>query len=308
MDRIRIGHIYPSSPVMAAAGMAKSLPDVLRLSQSAAGAVLAGSAVGKEDGNAGNPQPTDFFDSRLNAYGNSRGLPDHPMGYYRNCLPEMVQAAHDQGKPFIWSISPLVDLGTTIPALCELAIEADVDVLEVNLGCPNVHLNGVQKDIASFDYEAIVWQVNLIADNWDKDIWLKMSVFSNPKQLERTATKIVNGLQRQYSERSFAVVSCNTFPNAFFVDGAGEQVIGAGFSGFSGPAFKPIALGQVKMWRSFLDERIPVIGAGGICTGRDVRDFLKHGAKAVQIGSAYPRTHERPEFFAEILGEYAELI
>jgi dihydroorotate dehydrogenase (NAD+) catalytic subunit len=54
--------------------------------------------------------------------------------------------------------------------------------------------------------------------------------------------------------------------------------------GFSGPAFKPIALRLV--WQCAQAVRIPVVGVGGIATAEDAIEFLMAGASAVQVGTA----------------------
>ena len=56
------------------------------------------------------------------------------------------------------------------------------------------------------------------------------------------------------------------------------------FGGLSGPAIKPIALRMVYQVASRVE--VPVIGMGGIATGRDALEFLLAGAKAVQVGTA----------------------
>jgi dihydroorotate dehydrogenase (NAD+) catalytic subunit len=56
------------------------------------------------------------------------------------------------------------------------------------------------------------------------------------------------------------------------------------FGGLSGPAVKPIALRMVYQVASKV--RIPVIGMGGIMTGRDALEFLIVGARAVEVGTA----------------------
>lgn len=56
------------------------------------------------------------------------------------------------------------------------------------------------------------------------------------------------------------------------------------FGGLSGPAIKPIALRMVYQVASRV--RIPVIGIGGIMTGRDALEFLIVGARAVEVGTA----------------------
>ena len=56
------------------------------------------------------------------------------------------------------------------------------------------------------------------------------------------------------------------------------------FGGLSGPAIKPVALRMVYQAASSL--RIPVIGMGGIMSGRDALEFLIVGARAVEVGTA----------------------
>ena len=56
------------------------------------------------------------------------------------------------------------------------------------------------------------------------------------------------------------------------------------FGGLSGPAIRPIAVRMVYECSSAIN--IPIIGMGGICTARDVIEFMIAGASAVQIGTA----------------------
>lgn len=60
--------------------------------------------------------------------------------------------------------------------------------------------------------------------------------------------------------------------------------LGAGFGGLSGPSIKPIALRMVYEISQSID--VPVIGIGGILTGRDAAEFICAGATAVQVGAA----------------------
>ena len=52
----------------------------------------------------------------------------------------------------------------------------------------------------------------------------------------------------------------------------------------SGPAVRPVAVRMV--WQTAKAVKIPVIGLGGIASGRDALEFLMAGATAVQVGSA----------------------
>jgi dihydroorotate dehydrogenase (NAD+) catalytic subunit len=81
-----------------------------------------------------------------------------------------------------------------------------------------------------------------------------------------------------------AISLVNTFVSLALNHQTGAPRIGAGFGGLSGPAIKPIALRLV--YEAAQAVNIPVIGLGGICSGKDAADFLVAGAQAVQVGTA----------------------
>lgn len=60
--------------------------------------------------------------------------------------------------------------------------------------------------------------------------------------------------------------------------------LGSVFGGLSGPAIKPVALRMVYQVASRV--KVPVIGIGGIMTGKDALEFLIVGARAVEVGTA----------------------
>lgn len=155
----------------------------------------------------------------------------------------------------------------------------NVSAVELNFGCPNTQ--GEHNTIISFDPDT-VWQIMLGIGRLElhsMPIWVKLSPYSNPQDLQKMAAMLNNCVGPQ----PLAVVTCNTFPLAY----AGEKSITAqeGFAGLSGPVMRPIALGQVKQFRQHLDESIDVIGVGGASTGDDIVDFLEARASAVQITS-----------------------
>jgi dihydroorotate dehydrogenase (NAD+) catalytic subunit len=76
------------------------------------------------------------------------------------------------------------------------------------------------------------------------------------------------------------------------------------FGGLSGPAIKPVALRMVYQVASRL--KIPVIGIGGISTGRDALEFLLAGAKAVQVGTANIIDPEASVKVIQELDDYCE--
>ena len=91
-----------------------------------------------------------------------------------------------------------------------------------------------------------------------------------------------------------AVTAVNTIPGLLF-DGNGRTRLGQGYGGVSGPVLLPVGLLAV----SRIVERtggMPVIGAGGVRSAADVRQYLQAGASLVAIGTgalADPRLPER---------------
>lgn len=172
----------------------------------------------------------------------------------------------------------------------------NVAAIELNFGCPNTQ--GEHQTIISFDPDT-VWQIMLGIGRLQiqTPIWVKLSPYSNPQDLQKMAAI----LNHCVGPQPLAVVTCNTFPNAY----AGDNRISPnnGMAGLSGPAMKPIALGQVKQFRQHLDERVDVIGVGGITTGDDIMDFLEAGAQAIQITSLAHWAGDPRSFHEQLLDE-----
>lgn len=160
-----------------------------------------------------------------------------------------------------------------------------VSAIELNLSCPNL----THGTIASFDLALLEELFTALSPHNKKPLWIKLSPYSDPNQLAAVASLI-----NKYADIMRAVVTCNTFPNSY----AGDDVVtpNQGLAGLSGPALKPIALGQVRQLRQQLDGDIAVIGVGGIISGDDVLDFIEAGAAAVQLTSL-PFWLKNPDLF-----------
>ncbi len=97
-----------------------------------------------------------------------------------------------------------------------------------------------------------------------------------------------------------AVSLVNTFIGLAIDIETRKPRIGAGFGGLSGPAIKPLALRMV--YEASRVIKIPVIGLGGIVSGRDAAEFLIAGASAVQVGTATFIKPDAPLRVAKQLG------
>lgn len=277
MSTYKIGNVTLQAPYMnAACSIAKTPEDIEALCQTGAGAVLIGSItpLARE----GNPEPR-WFDGGTYAL-NSFGMPNGGVEYYASALTELVTRIHTADKAAVVSIAGF-SVGDYV-ALAELAAAANVDLLELNFGCPNIRNDGVQKPIASFDTNYMQEIVEAVASKTDTPLLLKLSPYSNPHELGRVAEAIAA------MPNIAGVVTMNTFANAYR-ESDGKPVLAMEYGGLSGAAVQPIALGQVRQFRKALPDTIAVIGVGGVETADDTRAFIAAGATAIQAATLIVR-------------------
>lgn len=284
-------------PLMNAAGTCKKLLDVRKLADSPVSAIVVGSITSEPRmGNEGNVY-WKHSDSRYSL--NALGLPNPGAASYSEHLLEMKQVAERAGKPLIISVA-----GFSPAEYGNLAAVADrngADLIELNLGCPNVWQEGGQKQIASFDLEMVkaIWDEVVKRVDTQATVGVKLSPFSNPADLAELA-ELLEAMSVDF------VTTSNTFPNGIAFDGNGKSVIGVGYGGLSGAALKPIALGQVKQLRDLLPAVIDIVGVGGISSAADIHDYLNAGATAVQAATLYWNANENPGVYGDILLDLAE--
>lgn len=287
---IRLEHL-----LMNAAGTCKMLEDVKKLSRSTTAAVMVGSiTVEPRTGNSG-----DVYWAGPMFSLNSLGLPNRGAPYYRDALPEMVAVAHGEGKPLFVSVAGFSP--EEYVDLTELAFRGGADLVELNLGCPNVRQGNTQKRIACFDPALVAEVLRRVEERVGADakVSVKISPFSDPFALTEVAQVI------GVSKVAKVVTTVNTFPNAFSYNGTKPRITpGGGLAGFAGPAMKPIGLGQVRQLRGLLPEHVQIIGVGGITHGQDIREYQESGAVATQVATAYLERHE--QVFSSLLDELLE--
>lgn len=148
---------------------------------------------------------------------------------------------------------------------------AEVSALELNISCPNVREGG---KCPAQDRRHTYRLVRRIKRNIRKPLLVKLT--PNVADISSIALSAEDA-------GADALSLVNTFLG-LAVDLEGRRSVFANFfAGLSGPAIKPLALKLV--WDVLRHVRIPVIGIGGIVSGRDVLDYLLVGASAVQIGT-----------------------
>lgn len=298
-----IGKVTVSPAVYNGAGTIKKVEEVREAARcESAGAILVGSiTVAERPGNTGN-----VFWVGPHGSLNSLGIPNGGIPYYRQHLPEMVRIAHDAGKPLFVSVAGFKP--EEFGELAGVATEGGADGVELNFGCPNIWDTGEQKGIFSFYPEMIVEAFENVwrEIGYSLALMVKVSPFSDPMQLKDVAKEISRWRLVN------AVVTSNTFPNAYGLDRAtGLPLItpGGGLAGFAGPGFKDIALGQAKQWRDALPPSINVIGVGGIASGEDMAEYFQAAKTvAVQVVTALLQKHHLDlHVLDRLLLEFSEL-
>ena len=154
----------------------------------------------------------------------------------------------------------------------ELSKEERIDALEMNVSCPNVEKGGLQ-----FSSDPIVLRQVVEATRKATDKFLIVKLSPN-------VTDITLLAKAAEDAGADALSVCNTFVGMKVDLETGKPYLANRTGGLSGPAIKPLALYLV--YQTVRAVKIPVIGIGGISNSEDALEFLKVGAKAVQIGTA----------------------
>ena len=153
-----------------------------------------------------------------------------------------------------------------------IADEPRVDMLEINISCPNVKEGGIAFGQDPKAVEAITKAVKAKAK---QPIIMKLSpnvtdITVMAKAAEAggadclSLINTLTGMKIDIERQTFAIANKT--------------------GGLSGPAVKPVAVRMVYQVANAV--KIPIIGMGGICTAEDAMEFILAGATAVSIGTA----------------------
>ena len=146
-----------------------------------------------------------------------------------------------------------------------------VDLIELNISCPNVKSGGMAFGIKSEVAYEVVKKAKSITD---KTLMVKLS--PNAEDIVDMAIKC-----QEAGADSLSLI--NTLKGLAINPYKRKAVFNNVYAGLSGPAVKPVALRMVHEVAKAVE--IPVIGLGGITTGLDAIEFMMAGASAIQIGT-----------------------
>ncbi|MDI6894887.1 MAG: dihydroorotate dehydrogenase [Bacillota bacterium] len=186
-------------------------------------------------------------------------------------IGEEIPFLRQFGVPVIVNIA-----GETVEEYATVAAKLEgvegVSGLEVNVSCPNVRAGGM---VFGTDPAATAAVVKAVRAATSLPLLVKLTP---------NVTDIVEVARAAQEAGADALTLVNTLKGMAIDVQLRRPLLGAVTGGLSGPAIKPVALRMV--WEVAGAVNLPIVGCGGIMSGRDAVEFLLAGASAVAVGSA----------------------
>ncbi len=262
---VEIGSMKMANPVMTASGTfgyGEEFADLLDISSLGA-YIVKGTTLHPRQGND-YPRMAETPSGMLNAV----GLQNKGVDYFAS---EIYPRIRHQGSNLIVNIS-----GNTPEEYAEaarrLAVLDDVAALEVNISCPNVKQGGLAFGTTTEGAGSVT---RAVRDAWPRTLIVKLSP---------NVTDITEIARAVEAEGADSVSLINTLMGMAVDVERRRPCLSTVTGGLSGPAVRPVAVRMV--WQTAKAVKIPVIGLGGITSGRDAMEFILAGATAVQVGTA----------------------
>lgn len=212
----------------------------------------------------GNPPPrvTETPGGMLNAVGLQNPGVDH---FVQEDLPWLSK----QGTRIVANVAGNApeDYCATVEKLNDTC----VDMVELNISCPNVKQGGVQFGTTS---EGVFGITSEVRKHCKKPLMVKLSP---------NVTDISEMALAAEAAGADAVSLINTLTGMRIDIRTRRPIIHNNTGGLSGPALLPVALRMV--WQTAQKVKIPIVGLGGISTWQDAVEMLLAGATALQIGT-----------------------
>ena len=262
--RVNVAGVEFANPLIAASGtfgFGREYAELYPLSE-LGGISCKGTTLRERPGNPA-PRVTETPSGMLNAVGLQNPGVDHFIKYD---LPWLRQ----QNTKIIANLA-----GSGADEYFEMAAkldETDIDMIELNISCPNVKAGGAQFGTS---VEGVSEITKGVRKNTKKPLMVKLSP---------NVTDISEMAVAAEASGADAVSLINTLTGMRIDINTGRPIIRNNTGGLSGPAILPVAIRMV--WQTASKVKIPVVGLGGISTWQDVVEMMLAGASAVQIGTA----------------------
>ena len=170
--------------------------------------------------------------------------------------------------------------------------DANVDLVELNISCPNVKEGGMSFGTSRESVEKVVSEVRKVCN---RPLIVKLTP---------NVTDIGSIAQAAEAAGADAVSLINTITGMRIDIRTRRPILKNNVGGLSGPAVFPVAVRMVR--EVYKKVNIPIIGMGGVSTWEDAAEMMMAGAAAIQVGAALFRDPYCPIKIIEGLTAFAE--
>lgn len=262
---VNIGKLKLKNPVLTASGTfgyGEEYADFVDLNR-LGGFIVKGTTLNHREGNP-YPRMVETPSGMLNAV----GLQNKGVDYFIN---EIYPRIKDVDSQVIVNVSGAC-LEDYVKVCEKLAPLDKIEAVEINISCPNVKQGGMAFGTTCAGAESVT---KAIRDAYDKTMIVKLSP---------NVTDIAEIARAVEAAGADAVSLTNTFLGMAINVETQRPYLSTITGGLSGACIRPIAVRMV--WQVANAVKIPVVGLGGIMSGRDAVEFMLAGATAVQVGTA----------------------
>lgn len=262
---VKIGSLHLNNPVLTASGTfgyGKEFSDFINLDR-LGGFIVKGTTLEPRQGND-YPRMVETPSGMLNAV----GLQNKGVDYFiENIYPELTKYTSE----IIVNIS-----GSSVEDYAKVAEKLNelprINAIEVNISCPNVKTGGMAFGTTVSGAASVT---KAVRNAFGKTVIVKLSP---------NVTDITEIARAAECEGADAVSLINTLMGMAIDVERQRPYLSTYTGGLSGAAVRPVAVRMV--WQVHKAVKIPVIGLGGIMSGRDALEFILAGATAIEVGTA----------------------
>ncbi len=190
-----------------------------------------------------------------------------------------VEAFIEEEMPFLrqYDVKIIANISGNTPEeygiMCEKLSDAGVDMIEVNISCPNVKAGG----LAYGTKPELAAEVTEVAKKHAGKVPVMVKMSPNVTDI----TEIARAIEGAGAD---AVSLINTLRGMRIDINTGRPILKMNTGGLSGPAVLPVAVRMV--WEVANAVKIPILGMGGVSKGADAVQMMMAGAAAVAVGTA----------------------
>lgn len=190
-----------------------------------------------------------------------------------------VDAFIEEELPFLrqYDLKVIANISGNTPeeygVMCEKLSAAGVDLIEVNISCPNVKAGG----LAYGTRPELAAEVTQVAKAHAGKVPVMVKLSPNVTDI----TEIARAVEGAGAD---AISLINTLRGMRIDINTGRPVLKMNTGGLSGPAVLPVAVRMV--WEVANTVQTPILGMGGVSKGSDAAQLMMAGASAVAVGTA----------------------